>query len=59
MPSGLVLLIELATAVIVGLLVLCFVLLPMLLPALMVLPDAFKRKGVREKEQAYQNSFES
>ncbi|WP_314590993.1 MMPL family transporter [Paenibacillus terrigena] len=59
MPSGLVLLIELATAVIVGLLVLCFILLPMLLPALLVLPDAFKRKGTRVKEQVYQNSFES
>ncbi|WP_211748469.1 MMPL family transporter [Paenibacillus sp. Marseille-Q4541] len=44
-PSGLVLLIELATAVIVGLIVLCFILLPMLVPALIMLPKAFgKRK---------------
>ncbi|OPA79331.1 hypothetical protein BVG16_09600 [Paenibacillus selenitireducens] len=43
-PSGLVLLIELAVATIVGLIVLCFILLPMLLPALMVLPDAIKNK---------------
>ncbi|MBP1991218.1 MMPL family transporter [Paenibacillus eucommiae] len=43
-PSGLILLIELAAAVIVGLLVLCYILLPMLVPALMVLPDALKKK---------------
>ncbi|UVI33214.1 MMPL family transporter [Paenibacillus spongiae] len=41
-PSGLVLLIELATAVIVGLVVLTFVLLPMLVPALMALPGALR-----------------
>ncbi|WP_256762240.1 MMPL family transporter [Cohnella sp. WQ 127256] len=45
-PSGLVLLIELAAAVIVGLLVLCFILLPMLVPALIVLPESFKKKRV-------------
>jgi len=44
MPSGLVLLIEMATAVIVGLVVLVFVLLPMLVPALMALPGAFRRR---------------
>lgn len=43
-PSGLVLLIELATAVIAGLLVLCFLLLPMLVPALIMLPQAFGKK---------------
>ncbi|RKP45473.1 MMPL family transporter [Cohnella endophytica] len=43
-PSGLVLLIELAAAVIVGLVVLCYVLLPMLVPALIVLPEKLKRK---------------
>ncbi|QJD85804.1 MMPL family transporter [Cohnella herbarum] len=45
-PSGLVLLIELAAAVIVGLVVLCFILLPMLVPALMVLPETLKKKRV-------------
>jgi len=59
MPSGLVLLIELAVAVIVGLVVLCFVLLPMLLPALLVLPNAFKRKDATQKKESYQNSFEA
>lgn len=44
-PSGLVLLIELATAVIVGLVVLCYILLPMLVPALIALPTAFKKQA--------------
>lgn len=48
MPSGLVLLIELAVAVIVGLLVLCYILLPMLLPALLALPDTL-RSGAKRK----------
>ncbi|MEH7076518.1 MMPL family transporter [Neobacillus drentensis] len=39
MPSGLVLLTELAIAVITGLVVLCFVLLPVFLPAMIALPD--------------------
>ncbi|MFZ3589915.1 MMPL family transporter [Bacillus sp. DJP31] len=43
-PSGLVLLIELAVAVITGLIVLCFILLPMLVPALIVLPSVVKKK---------------
>ncbi|MCM3786260.1 MMPL family transporter [Neobacillus mesonae] len=43
-PSGLVLLIELATAVMAGLIVLCFILLPMLVPALIVLPQKLSRK---------------
>jgi uncharacterized membrane protein YdfJ with MMPL/SSD domain len=43
-PSGLVLLIELAAAVIVGLVVLCFILLPMLVPALIALPAALKKQ---------------
>ena len=42
-PSGLVLLIELAAAVITGLIVFCFILLPMLVPALIVLPKALRR----------------
>ncbi|MDR0270393.1 MMPL family transporter [Paenibacillus sp.] len=43
-PSGLVLLIELASAVIVGLIVLCFILLPMLVPALITLPGSIQRR---------------
>lgn len=43
-PSGLILLIELAVATIVGLVVLCFIFLPMLLPALMVLPESIKNR---------------
>ncbi|BBI30621.1 MMPL family transporter [Cohnella abietis] len=48
-PSGLVLLIELAAAVIVGLVVLCFILLPMLVPALIVLPESLKKKRSKDK----------
>lgn len=40
MPSGIVLLSELAIAVITGLVLLCFILLPFFVPALMALPDA-------------------
>jgi len=43
MPSGMVLLSELAIAVITGLIVLCFILLPIFLPALIALPDAFSK----------------
>lgn len=43
-PSGLVLLIELATAVIVGLVVLCFILLPMLVPALITMPERLRQR---------------
>jgi len=49
MPSGLVLLIEMAVAVIVGLVVLVFVLLPMLVPALMALPKAFRGREKASK----------
>lgn len=53
-PSGLVLLIELATAVIAGLLVLCFILLPMLVPALIMLPTAFsKKKQISNDSQTF------
>jgi putative drug exporter of the RND superfamily len=48
MPSGIILLSELAIAVITGLVVLCFVLLPIFLPAMIALPSAlsnlFSRK---------------
>jgi RND superfamily putative drug exporter len=43
MPSGLILLIELSVAVISGLIVLCFILLPIFLPAMIVLPDFIKK----------------
>ncbi|WP_106495454.1 MMPL family transporter [Lentibacillus sp. Marseille-P4043] len=39
MPAGIVLLSELAISVITGLIVLCFILLPIFLPALMALPE--------------------
>jgi len=42
MPSGLTLLSQLSVAVIVGLLVLCFVLLPVFLPAMIALPGTIK-----------------
>ncbi|MGN6712604.1 MMPL family transporter [Anaerocolumna jejuensis] len=42
-PSGMVLLEELAVAVIVGLVMLCFILLPIFLPASMALPDTLKK----------------
>jgi RND superfamily putative drug exporter len=46
-PSGLVLLIELASAVIAGLVVLTFVLLPMLVPALMALPGMMRDRKLK------------
>jgi RND superfamily putative drug exporter len=48
MPSGIVLLIELATAVITGLIVLCFLMLPIFVPAMISLfdsPPKFKRSA--------------
>ncbi|MFD3448937.1 MMPL family transporter [Microbacteriaceae bacterium 4G12] len=42
-PSGLALLIELGTAVIVGIAALCIVFLPIFVPALIALPDFIKR----------------
>jgi RND superfamily putative drug exporter len=50
MPAGIVLLSELAIAVITGLVILCFVLLPIFVPAMMALPDAFKNLLRRKKE---------
>ncbi|SEW22182.1 MMPL family transporter [[Clostridium] fimetarium] len=49
-PSGMVLLEELATAVIVGLLMLCFIFLPIFLPAAMALPKALSRIVKKKKE---------
>ncbi|KGM45353.1 hypothetical protein NP83_06495 [Neobacillus niacini] len=50
MPSGLLLLSELALAVITGLVVLCFVLLPIFLPAMIALPSALTNLSSRKKE---------
>jgi RND superfamily putative drug exporter len=49
MPSGILLLFELAIAVITGLVVLCFVLLPVLLPAMIALPDTLANLFSRKK----------
>jgi putative drug exporter of the RND superfamily len=49
MPSGILLLFELAIAVITGLVVLCFVLLPVFLPAMIALPDALANLFSRKK----------
>lgn len=53
MPSGLYLLIELATAVIVGLSALCFILLPTFLPALISLLELVKQKFSSSDELQY------
>ncbi|SMQ73054.1 putative drug exporter of the RND superfamily [Bacillus sp. OV166] len=49
MPSGILLLFELAIAVITGLVVLCFVLLPVFLPAMIAMPDALANLFSRKK----------
>lgn len=58
MPSGLVLLTELAVAVITGLAVLCFVLLPVFLPAMIALPAALANlfSGKKEEEIGYKEN---
>lgn len=52
MPSGILLLFELAIAVITGLVVLCFILLPIFLPALIAMPNKlskiFSRKNLND-----------
>lgn len=50
MPSGILLLFELAIAVITGLVVLCFILLPIFLPAMIAIPDALDKIVSRKKE---------
>jgi putative drug exporter of the RND superfamily len=50
MPSGILLLYELAIAVITGLVVLCFVLLPVFLPAMIALPSALANLFARKKK---------
>jgi RND superfamily putative drug exporter len=52
MPSGILLLSELAIAVITGLVVLCFILLPVFVPALMALPEAIAKLFSRQKQEA-------
>lgn len=56
MPSGLTLLFQLAVAVIVGLAVLCFILLPIFLPAMIALPSyiasLFTNKSLKIDEDA-------
>lgn len=51
MPSGLVLMTELATAVITGLFVLCFILLPVFLPAMIALPSTLEKLFSRNKKE--------
>ncbi|WP_307851974.1 MMPL family transporter [Neobacillus rhizophilus] len=50
MPSGIILLGELAIAVITGLVVLCFILLPVFLPAMIALPEALAHLFSRKRE---------
>ncbi len=52
MPAGIVLLSELAIAVITGLIVLCFILLPIFVPALMALPETLANVVSRKKMSA-------
>ncbi|MGX9136112.1 MMPL family transporter [Rummeliibacillus sp. JY-2-4R] len=49
MPSGIILLTELAVAVITGLIVLCFILLPIFVPALIALPEKLAPSASKEK----------
>lgn len=56
MPAGIVLLSELAIAVITGLIVLCFILLPIFVPALMALPETLANVVSRKKDESL--SFE-
>jgi len=49
MPAGIILLTELAIAVITGLIVLCFILLPLFVPALIALPSALSGLASKEK----------
>ncbi|WP_462409467.1 MMPL family transporter [Neobacillus sp. Marseille-QA0830] len=51
MPSGMLLLAELAIAVITGLVVLCFVLLPIFLPAMLALPSALANLFSKKEEE--------
>ncbi|BDH61812.1 membrane protein [Lysinibacillus sp. PLM2] len=50
-PAGIVLLTELAIAVITGLIVLCFILLPLFVPALIALPDKLSNLLSKDKKR--------
>ncbi|MCX7924003.1 MAG: MMPL family transporter [Clostridia bacterium] len=50
MPSGFAILVQLAVAVITGLVVLCFILLPVFLPAMIALPSALAKLFPKKKE---------
>jgi len=52
MPSGILLLAELAIAVITGLIVLCFILLPIFVPAMIALPEALANLFSKKKENS-------
>lgn len=56
MPSGLLLLIELAAAVIIGLIVLCFLMLPIFLPAMISLQEKINEQNAKAKEESAINS---
>ncbi|WP_413302698.1 MMPL family transporter [Bacillus sp. 1P10SD] len=51
MPSGIILLSELAIAVIAGLVILCFILLPIFVPALMALPEVLANVFSRKRAE--------
>lgn len=53
MPAGIMVLSQLAVAVITGLIVLCFVLLPIFLPAMIALPEALAKLFSRKKQEGY------
>ncbi|NEZ01532.1 MMPL family transporter [Heyndrickxia shackletonii] len=55
MPAGIVPLSELSIAVITGLIVLCFVLLPIFIPALIALPDALANVMTRKKGRSFKS----
>jgi uncharacterized membrane protein YdfJ with MMPL/SSD domain len=50
MPSGIVLLTEWATAVITGLVVLCFILLPVFLPAMIAFPETLAKLFLKNRK---------
>jgi len=50
MPAGIVLLTELSIAVITGLIVLCFILLPIFVPAMIALPEALAQLFSKKKQ---------
>ncbi|APB35402.1 MULTISPECIES: MMPL family transporter [Heyndrickxia] len=59
MPSGMLLLAELAIAVITGLVVLCFILLPFFLPGMIALPEALEKIFSDKKKENLELEKES